>query len=248
MRLSPIGVVVLSGMVISCNSAGPAAPPGAPEIVEKSIIFHGHDVFQSAALSLTITSLSGSFHIDSTREDGRFEYVVTDPNRQRRVRLTNDSVAEWRDDVEASLDDEDERRARAFVDARVFFPLLPFTLNGGDIHFEDLGLDEWDGRDLHRVKVSFTPGSSNDASDTYMFWFDPDTGRVEQFGYDFSGGLRYRKAVAFNRVGGILFSDQENYAIDGDRIPVDMLSAEYVAENMSLLSTVTLSDIEVESL
>ena len=194
MRLSPIGVVVLSGMVISCNSAGPAAPPGAPEIVEKSIIFHGHDVFQSAALSLTITSLSGSFHIDSTREDGRFEYVVTDPNRQRRVRLTNDRVAEWRDDVEASLDDEDERR--------------------GDIHFEDLGLDEWDGRDLHRVKVSFTPGSSNDASDTYMFWFDPDTGRVEQFGYDFSGGLRYRKAVAFNRVGGILFSDQENYAIE----------------------------------
>ena len=68
-----------------------------------------------------------------------------------------------------------------------------------------------------------------------MFWFDPDTGRVEQFGYDFNGGLRYRKAVEFNRVGGILFSDQENYAIDGGRIPVDTLSPDYVDESMALL-------------
>ena len=245
MRLSPIGVILLCLTLVGCNSEGPAE---APDIVAKAIAFHGNDIFQSAAVSLTITSLSGSFQINSTREDGRFEYVVTDPGSQRRVRLTNEEVEEWREGVETTLDAEGARRARAFADARVFFPLLPFTLDGGDIHFEDLGLDQWDGRALHRVKVLFTPGSSNDADDAYMFWFDPETGRVEQFGYDFSGGLRYRKAVAFNRVGGILFSDQENYAIDGDRVPVDMLSAEYVAENMNLLSTVMLSDIRVESL
>lgn len=245
MRLPPIGVILLCLTLVGCSSGGPAE---APDIVAKAIAFHGNDVFQSAAVSLTITSLSGSFQIDSTREDGRFEYVVTDPRSQRRVRLTNEEVEEWREGVETTLDAEGARRARAFADARVFFPLLPFTLDGGDIHFEDLGLDQWDGRALHRVKVLFTPGSSNDADDAYMFWFDPETGRVEQFGYEFSGGIRYRKAVAFNRVGGILFSDQENYAIDGDRVPVDMLSAEYVAANMNLLSTVTLSDIRVESI
>ena len=248
MRLSPIGLVLLCGVLAGCSGGNPGVPPGAPEIVAKAIAFHGNDVFQSAAISLTITSLSGSFQIDSTREGGRFEYVVTDPRSQRRVRLTNDVVEEWRDGAPTQLDAEGERRARAFADARVFFPLLPFTLNGGDIRFDDLGLDTWDGKDLHKVRVSFNPGSSNDADDTYMFWFDPETGRVEQFGYDFDGGLRYRKAVAFNRVGGILFSDQENYAIDGERVPVDMLSAQYVAENMSLLSTVELSDIAVEEL
>ena len=247
MRLTSIGSVVLSGTLAACGS-GPGVPAGAPEIVATAIDFHGHDVFQSAQISLTITSLSGSFQIESTRQDGQFEYIVSDPRSQRRVRLTNEVVEEWRDGVETTLDDEGARRARAFADARVFFPLLPFTLIGGDIHFEDLGLDRWDGRDLHKVRVSFTPGSSNDADDTYMFWFDPETGRVEQFGYDFSGGLRYRKAVEFTRVGGILFSNQENYAIDGERVSVDTLSPDYVAESMTLLSTVRLSEIEVEPL
>ena len=248
MRLSLIGIFLLCGSFAACNSGDTRVAPGVPDIVVKAIDFHGNDVFQSAAISLTITSLSGSFQIDSTREAGRFEFVVTDPRSRRRVRLTNNSVEEWRDGVETQLDDESAQRARAFTDARVFFPLLPFTLDGGDISFDDLGLDPWDGRDLHKVRVSFSPGSSNDADDTYMFWFDPDTGRVEQFGYDFNGGLRYRKAVAFNRVGGVLFSDQENYAIDGERVPVDMLSPEYVADNMRLMSTVVLSDIEVEGL
>lgn len=249
MRLTRIVIVsLLGGALAACAPGAGGVPPDAPDIVAKAIEFHGNEAFQSSALSLTITSLSGSFQIASTREGGRFEYVVTDPRSQRRVRLTNDVVEEWRDGVKMELDEEGARRARAFADARVFFPLLPFTLNGDAINFEDLGLEQWDGQALHKVKVSFTPGSSNDADDTYMFWFDPDTGRIEQFGYDFSGGLRYRKATAFNLVGGILFSDQENYAIDGERVPVDMLSPEYVAENMRLLSTVALSDITVERL
>ena len=50
------------------------------------------------------------------------------------------------------------------------------------------------------------------------------------------------------RVGGLLFSTQENYAVDGSRVPVDTLNPEYVAEEMELLSTVVLSNIEVTPL
>jgi hypothetical protein len=46
----------------------------------------------------------------------------------------------------------------------------------------------------------------------------------------------------------VLFSTQENYAIDGGRVPVNMLSPEYVEENMELLSTVTVSNVSVEPL
>lgn len=231
---------------------GTAAPegPSLPEIVARAIEYHGGDVYERSRISMTITSLSGSFQIEAFRDGGVFEYLVTGTvgpdSAERRVRLTNDGVQEWRNGVETALDTAGERRARAFVNARVFFPLLPYTLKGGDIHFEDRGLETWDDRELQRVKVTFTAGTSADASDAYTFWFDPDTGRVEQFGYDFAGGLRFRKAIAFNRVGGVLFSDQENYAIDGDRIPVDTLSPDYVAENMELLSTVVLSDIRVQ--
>ena len=135
---------------------------------------------------MTITSLSGSFRIEATRDGGRFEQVVVGTvgprQTERRVRLTNDTVQEWQDGSSLELDEEGERLARAHVNARVFFPLLPYSLSGGDIRFEDLGLDTWHGRDLHKVKVTFNPGTSNDADDSYMFWFDPDSGRIEQFG------------------------------------------------------------------
>ena len=103
MRPTSIGVVLLCGSLVACGSGGAGIPPGAPEIVAKAIEFHGNDVFQSAAVSLTITSLSGSFQINSTRESGRFEYIVTDPRSQRRVRLTNDVVEEWRDGARVSV-------------------------------------------------------------------------------------------------------------------------------------------------
>ena len=253
MRMLAVTTSLLLGALGGCTtepSSDPSVP--MPEIVTKAIEFHGGDVYDHSAISITITSLSGSFGIETRRTGGNFEHTVTGhaapDGVERRVELTNDAVREWRDGLETELDDEGARRARAFVDARVFFPLLPFTLEGGDVQFDDRGIENWHGVDLHKVKITFTSGTSNDADDSYMFWFDPNTGRVEQFGYDFSGGLRFRKAAEFNRVGGILFSDQKNYAINGARIPVDRLSPDYVDENMSLLSTVVISDISVDPL
>ena len=244
--------IVVASLAASAACGTSSADPDLPDIVARAIEHHGGDLYEGSTISMTITSLSGSFQIDATRDGGQFEHVVTDPARdgrpERRVELTNDGVQEWRGGQELTLDAEGERRARAFADARVFFPLLPYTLKGGDIHFEDRGLETWDGRELQRMKVTFTPGTSNDADDAYTFWFDPETGRVEQFGYDFDNGLRFRKATSFQRVGGVLFSDQENYAVDGGKVPVDTLTPEYVAESMRLLSTVVISDVTVEPL
>ena len=262
-RVPLFAVLILASMLTACapgetpsGTTGPedagVAGPGLPEIVARAIEFHGGALYERSRMAMTITSLSGSFQIETTREDGVFEHIITGavgPERvERRVRLTNDSVQEWRDGVETALDAEGERRARAYADARVFFPLLPYTLKGGDIHFEDRGLETWNGKELRRVYVSFSAGTSNDADDAYTFWFDPETGRIDQFGYDFDGGLRFRKATAFNRVGGVLFSDQENYAVDGGKVPVDTLTPEYVENEMELLSTVVISDITVDPL
>ena len=238
--------------VAGCAPEGELSfPPEMPSIVAKSIEFHGGDLYENSVMALTISSLSGSFQLEVTRQGGQFDHAVIgtiERDIERRVRVTNDAVQEWRGGDAVPLDESDATRARAFVDARVFFPLLPYTLNGGDINYEDLGLDDWEGRELHKVQVTFTPGTSNDADDGYMFWFDPESGRMEQFGYDFGGGLRFRKGIEFERVGGVLFSTQENYAIDGDRVPVETLSPDYVAANMSLISTVVISDVTVKPL
>ena len=253
MRLRRLIPVIVLGLAVCGTACSAGAPePDQPDIVAQSIEFHGGDLYESSRITMTITSLSGSFRIEATRDGSEFEHVVINPaadgRPERRVQLTNDSVTEWRGGEEFPLDEENQRRARAFVDARVFFPLLPYTLKGGDVHFEDRGLETWDGRELRRMKVTFTPGSSNDADDAYTFWFDPETGRVEQFGYDFDNGLRLRKATSFQEVGGVVFSDQENYAVDGGKVPVDTLTPEYVASSMRLLSTVVISDVTVEPL
>ena len=255
MRIRPIFLLILLVSVAGCGAGDSgnslSLPPNMPPIVAKSIEFHGGSLYEGSTMTMTITSLSGSFRIEATRQGGQFDHAVIGTNREnleRRVQVTNDGVQEWLGGEQVELDEQGTTRARAFVDARVFFPLLPYTLNGGDVNYQDLGVENWEGRDLHKIRVSFTPGTSNDADDGYMFWFHPETGQMEQFGYDFAGGLRFRKGIEFQRVGGVMFSTQENYAINGDRVPVDMLSPDYVAENMSLLSTVVISDVMVEPL
>ncbi len=252
MRVLWVSIVAAFVLVAGCDTSQTPTDVSVPPIVAKAIEFHGGEIYERSKTTMTISSLSGSFLVEATRKGGSFEYVVTGTvggdGRERRVRLTNDTVEEWRNGEPFDLDEPAATRARAYVDARVFFPFLPYSLKGGDLHFEDLGLEPWFGRELHKVRVSFTPGTSNDADDHYMFWFDPNTGQMEQFGYDFRGGLRFRKGIEFQRVGGVLFSTQENYAIDGGRIPVATLSEAYVSENMDLLSTVVISDVTVEPL
>ncbi len=255
-------VRIFAGIVIGCAATviGPAATEvvaqdkvGRLPIVDKAIEFHGGDLYESSIMSLTITSLSGGFDMVANLGD-QFDYTVTgevgrEEKYLRKVHFTNTSVREWRDGEEVELDDETSQRARDFVNARVYFPFLPYGLNGDDVFKEDLGIETWEGKPLHKVRVSFKPGTSTDADDAYMYWFDPETGRVEQFAYDFkvgNGGLRFRKPVKFTRVGGVLFSDQENYAVNGQGFSVNSLTPDYVKTEMKLLSTIRISNVKIE--
>lgn len=221
-------------------------------IVDKAIEFHGGDLYAHSDSLVTITSASGSFTIEAKLDGGLFDYVVTGAVGRdrivRKVHWTNDVTERWDDGTAVELDDESAQQARDFVNARVYFPYLPYRLNDGNTYKEDLGVEEWDGKMLHKVRVSFREGTSTDDEDQYLFWFDPDTGRMEQLAYSFivgNGGLRLRKVTQHNRVDGILFTDQENYAINGQGMSVNQITPEFVASEMELMSKVVLTDIEV---
>ena len=134
--------------------------------------------------------------------------------------------------------------------ARIYFPFLPHRLDDPGVRQHDLGLETWDGKSLHKVKVTFESGSSTDADDEYLYWLDPDTGRVERFAYSYhtgGGGLRFRRAIDHRRVGGILFFDQENYGAEGAGLSVEDITPGFVEERMRLVSTVRLRNIRVET-
>lgn len=256
-RLLPSSLVVLAA------AAALAVQPGAQviskqlklPIVDKSIEFHGAKLYTRSVTTLKVGSLSGSFDVTARVDDWRFEHEVSGlaggqaGKVLRRVRWTNQTIEEWRDGKPVPLDEDGKRRARDFVNARVYFSFLPYRLNDPNTFKEDLGVETWDGRKLQKIKVTFQQGSSTDADDEYMYWFDPQTGRLEQFAYNFrvgQGGLRFRKITKFERVGGILFGTvQENYAEDGKGLAVELVEPAYIKKKMKLLSTVEMTNIKV---
>jgi len=251
-------ILSLSTLFLAFLLVSPAAAAEKVQrlpIVDKAIEFHGGDLYRATETKLTTTSRSGSFQVVSTMNGDEFEHVVTGENRdglERKVRQTNTGLEEWLDGKPVDLDDQGRRRAQSFVEARVYFPFLPFRLNDESAWKEDQGLEDWNGRKLHRVKVTFDAGSSNSAHDEYLFWFDPETGRLEQYAYSFGtgrerGGLRFRPLLKYRRVGGLLFADVVNLGVNGSgELRVDLLNAAYVDKEMEEVSRVDLSNIEVE--
>lgn len=225
----------------------------ARQMVDKSIAFHGGDLYRGSQTSLTITSRSGSFRVISRMEGDLFDHtVITERDGARReVRSTNDSVEVRLNGEPVTVEPGQEQGLRDFVSARVYFPFLPYRLGDPGVYTQDLGTEAWDGRTLRKIKVTFEPGSSTDANDEYLYWFDPETGRLEQFAYSFvagGGGLRLRKGFNYRRVGGILFFDSDNYGIDGRGMRVEQITPAFAEEKMKKISTVALTGIEVEPL
>jgi hypothetical protein len=133
MRINLLPVTVVLAFFSGCGSSNESLslPPTMPEIVARSIEFHGGSLYEHSTMAMTISSLSGSFRIETTRRGGEFSHTVIgtmNGDVERRVHVDNDGVQEFHGGEEVMLDENGERIARSFVDARVFFPLLLYSL------------------------------------------------------------------------------------------------------------------------
>lgn len=220
-----------------------------PEIVERAFEHHGSELLEEARVSLTVSSQSGSF--DVVAEPGPvFDYVVRRGEgedlleRRHTNKPEEPEASETRGSGEVRvLDGRAAQVVRDYVSARVYFLFFPYRLQDPNTYLRDLGLESWGGKSLHKVELSFEPGTSTNAKEKFLFWFEPDRAELVQFAYSFDGGIRFRKLIDPRRVGGVLFASQENYAHDGN-VTVDVITPDFAAD-MDLLSVVELRDIEV---
>jgi hypothetical protein len=232
-----------------------AAHPTHSPLVERAVAFHGGERYERTETTMTITSANGSFDLRVRRQGGLFEIEVAGrmDGAPRRALLTNDAVREWRGGAELQLDAEGSARTRRFVQARVWFPFLPYGLLGDAVRHQEQGLERWGERSLQRVKVTFAAAPGEAPPDEYAFWLDPESGRVGQYAYAYdrgtpAAGLRFRRAQNYRRVGGLLFFDVVNLGVDGrPDLSVDLVDADFV-EGLETISEVTLSAIEVRPL
>lgn len=222
------------------------------EIVDRAIEYHGGDRFRESRTQLELCSKPGCYEVSAAIQGGRYELRVRGPYRGgvRQVLMTNDGVRQWQDELEVEVVTERQVALRDWAMSRVYFCFLPFRLNDDSVIKEDLGLEGWSGRSLHKVKATFVPGTSTDSDDQFIYWFDPSSGRLEQFAYSFvgsPGGLRFRQLSNFRRVGGLLFFDQENWGAAGDELTVDEINPAFLSK-MEKISSVELRNIQVDDL
>lgn len=221
-------------------------------IVDRAIAHHGGARYTASETTYSSCSKSGCSQVRARVDGGVFRFEVEGPTSAGRLRvvMANDTTEAWLDGRAMALDDAQSQRRRDWAMQRVYFAFLPFRLNDPSVWKEDLGLETWGDRELHRVRISFTAGSSTDADDTYTYWLDPETGEVAFFAYRYDGdpgGIRFRRAINQRRIGGILFFDQENYGAEGDALGVDTITPAF-AERLPLVSTVRFVDVSVEEL
>jgi hypothetical protein len=246
-----IGLLLATVVLGAAPSA--ATGPGEPaaDLVARSIALHGGDVYTSSRTTLSLCSKSGCSRLEVERDEGLYEYCATAKvtGGERRVCMSNDRVEASLDGVPVvGVDGVEEAALRDWVMERVYFVFLPSRLDDPSVLLEDLGEEGWDGRVLRKVKVTFEPETSTDADDEFLYWFDPETARLEQFVYSYAsngGGIRFRKLTNYRRVGGILFFDQENFGVDGAGLAVDRVTPDYVERAMRHVSTVELRDVSV---
>lgn len=249
--------VTVAGRTLAVLAVVVGFPPALAQetrldIVDRSIEHHGGESFQASRTRLEVCSASGCYQLSVTQEAGLYDFDVKGKVRggERRVRSTNSSVEAWMNGEPVEIEEDRRLAYRNWAMARVYFCFLPFRLNDASVLKEDLGIEEWGGQELHKVKVTFRAGSSSDADDEYLYWFDPDTARLVQFAYSFEGrpgGLRFRRAFNYRRKGGILFFDQENWGLAGDDLRVDQMGVDLV-HSMRRISTVELKNILVEEI
>jgi hypothetical protein len=223
------------------------------EIVARAIEHHGGEIYRNSEVSLELCSGSGCYQLTVRTQGGLYRHQVRGPyrGRERVVIADNDSVSVRLDGEPATVEPEARQAARNWATARIYFAFLPYRLNDPGVLQQDLGIEQWEGRRLHKVKVGFVAGSSTDADDEYLYWFDPETARLEQFAYSFSGrpgGLRFRRLSNYRRVGGVLFFDQSNLGVEAPDLGVDQIDPAFVRQRMRQVSEVELRDIKVRPL
>lgn len=237
-------------IVLSTATCAAAERVTRLDLVDRSIEFHGGELFTASQVKLTACSRSGCAKIVSRVDDGLFEHDVTATvgGAMRRVKIDNDRVEWWVDGERRIPDAEMVGSLRDWAMSKVYFVFLPYRLNDPDVFKEDRGSETWRGRALRRVKVTFRAGSSTDADDEYTYWFDPETGVMVQFAYSYSGdpgGLRFRRLYNYRRLKGLAFHDQENLGVEGEGLSVDQITPAFVAERMRPVSRIEVSDLDV---
>ena len=243
-------IAAASGLAVAFLSGCAEQPDEARQIVDAAIDYQGGEFLDRTRISFDLRGR----HYRVTRDRGRFTYerIYTDStgNNIHDI-LNNDGLYRERNGERVELDSAQHRSALVGVNSTVYFALLPYPLQDPAVRTQYLGTAAVGDANYHEIEVTFVPeGGGLDYEDRFVYWIGTDVPVVDYLAYYYfteGGGSRFRRAVNKRRVGGILFSDYENYAAprDSNFTDIHVYDALFEQDSLSLVSTIDLENIRV---
>ena len=162
---------------------------------------------------------------------------------------SNSGFQRFINDTLVSLPDSIANRYANSVNSVHYFARLPFGLNDLAVNKTLLREESIKGKSYFKVKVTFDQaGGGDDFDDTYIYWFDKQSFKVDYLAYDFhvnGGGQRFREAYNERYVSGIRFVDYSNFKPVSKESDLLEIGKNFEKGTLELLSKIELKDIRV---
>jgi len=230
--------------IYACSSPQPTAQ----EIVDKSIKFHGGDLYENSIISFDFRDRKYILE----RDHGLFTYhrIFNDSMGTFHDVLSNSGFKRMLNDQEIEVDSDWAGRYSSSINSVAYFALLPFGLNDPAVNKKLMKEEVVEGNLYHKIRVTFNQeGGGEDFEDEFVYWFHKDSYRMDFIGYYYEedgGGIRFRKAINTRKVNGITISDYLNFRGSKGDANVGELAQKYAHGELKKLSEILINNLEIK--
>jgi hypothetical protein len=246
MKILGLKVIMIGAILYCAASCGSA--PDAQRIIDQVIENHGGVLYENFKASFDFRGR----HYVMQHQGGSFQYErhFSDHSGQIKDIINNEGFRRLLNDQDIT---DTVKKAAAYarsVNSVAYFALLPYRLNDPAVNKFYLGIGEIKGVRYHKIQVTFEQkGGGDDYSDEFVYWIHAENLTMEYFAYLYftdGGGKRFRAPFNSRTVGGIRFSDYENYKELNDNLGIEDYDTEYNQDKLGLLSKIELENLEVQ--
>ena len=219
-------------------------------IIDQVIENHGGKRYENFRASFDFRDI----HYVMQHKNGYFQYERHFSNDDGQIKdiLNNDGFKRYLNDHDIT---DTVKKAAAYarsVNSVAYFALLPYRLNDPAVIKKYLGTEEIRGEPYHKIEVTFEKEKGGeDYTDIFVYWMHSQNLTMDYFAYLYytdGGGKRFRAPVNIRTVGGIRFSDYENYKEVDDNVPIYEYGQQYNQAQLEILSRILMENIEVQLL
>jgi len=237
-------------VLVGCSTGSveyPESDKMAIEIVNKLIDEYGGDNFDQVKIEFDFRDKS----YGSLRSGGEYVYarIFEKEDKLHHDLVTNYGFSREINGEKDQLSGSDKAKYTQSINSVIYFALLPYGLNDDAVIKRYLGAVELEGKNYHKIIVTFKQdGGGDDHDDEFVYWIEKEGLSMDYFAYGYhsdGGGTRFRKAYNKRTVGGITFQDYINYEGSNDFDHVENMDELFKDGKLKELSRIELKNLYV---